>query len=205
MNSLISSIFFVHHRLFKLRSHLRLQAAKTIAFPIDEPSNPRQGWVHFLDFAPHLLRDEPITRMALGHRSELAQMDGLAEIHLHVPASPVREGNNVLSFRGKVSIDLVIEIRSPRHTQVKVRLESRFLNFFRRIVTVYRGKILALLRQNSVAMNVAIGAQIADNVERIIDVLKRPPRLVPAVTPLAKVLFENLAAIILFDLSDDSA
>src|SRR5262245_38551376 len=161
--------------------------------------------MHFLDFAPHLLRDESVIRMALGHRPQLAQMDGLAEIHLHVPTGPVREGNNVLSLGGKVSIDLVIEICGPRHTQVKVWLESRFLNFFRRIVTVHRSKILALLRQNSVAMNVAIGAQIADNIERKIDVLKRPPRLVPAVTPLAKVLFENLAAIILFDLSDDSA
>src|SRR5262249_13380429 len=110
-----------------------------------------------------------------------------------------------LSLPGKVLIDLVIEICSPHHTQVKVRLESRFFDFFRRIVTVHRGKILALLRQNSVAMNVAIGAQIADTVERIIDVLKRQSRLIPAMTPLAKVLFENLAAIILFDLRDDPA
>src|SRR5262249_20379249 len=160
--------------------------------------------MHFLDLAPHLLRDESIVRMALGHRSQLAQMNGLAKIHLHVPAGPVREGNNVLSLLGKVLIDLVIEICSPRHTQVKVTPESRVLNFFRRIVSVHRGKILALLRQNSVAMNVAIGAQIADNVERIIDVLKRPPWLVPAVTPLPKVLFENLATIIVFDLRNDA-
>src|SRR5262249_41279920 len=89
--------------------------------------------------------------------------------------------------------------------QIKVRPESRFWNFFWRIVSVHRGKILALLCQNSVAMNVAIGAQIADNVERIIDVLERPPWLVPAVTPLPKVLFENLATIIVFDLRDDPA
>src|SRR4029077_17969256 len=112
----LSSIVLVHDRLLELRSHLRLQTAETIAFPIDKSSNLRQNWMHFLDSAPHLLRDEPVIRMALRHRPQLAQVDSLAEIHFHVPASPVREGNDVLSLSGKVLIDFVVKFCSPRHT-----------------------------------------------------------------------------------------
>ena len=55
------------------------------------------------------------------------------------------------------------------------------------------------------AVDVAIGAEIADNVERIINILEGPAWLVAAMTPLPKVLFENLAALILFDLGNDPA
>jgi hypothetical protein len=70
--------------------------------PIDKSSNLRQGWMHFLDLAPHLLRDESIIRMALRHRSQLAHVYGLAQIHFHIPADLVSEGDNVLRFAGQI-------------------------------------------------------------------------------------------------------
>ena len=55
------------------------------------------------------------------------------------------------------------------------------------------------------AMDVAIGAEIADNVERIINVLESPPRFIAAVTPLAEVLLENFSSFIRIDLRNDLA
>ena len=74
-----SSIVLVYDRFLEFRSHLRLQTAETIVFPIDKSSNLRQSRMHFPDFAPHLLCDEPVIGMALRHRPELAQMDGFTE------------------------------------------------------------------------------------------------------------------------------
>ena len=55
------------------------------------------------------------------------------------------------------------------------------------------------------AVQIAIEAEIAENVEGVIDVLERPAEFVAAVAAFAKILFENLAPLFIAHLGGDLA
>ena len=58
---------------------------------------------------------------------------------------------------------------------------------------MHRGKLLSLLSQYAMPVQVAVQAEIAENVESVIDVLERPARLVAAVAAFGKIFDQNLA------------
>ena len=43
--------------------------------------------MNFLDLAPHLLADETVVGMPLGHGAQLAHVQGFTQIHLHEPTA----------------------------------------------------------------------------------------------------------------------
>ena len=43
--------------------------------------------MNFLNLAPHLLADEAVVGMALGHGAQLAHVPRFAQVHLHVPTA----------------------------------------------------------------------------------------------------------------------
>ena len=100
------SLFSVlQRRLLVLRAHLGLQSAEAIALPVDEFAHLGERGMHFLNPAPHLLRDEAVVGMALGHGAQLAEVDRFAQVHLHVPADLVGEGHDVLGLAGKLAVN----------------------------------------------------------------------------------------------------
>ena len=79
---------------------------------------------------------------------------------------------------------------------VELRFETGLFNLRRRVVAVDRGKLLPLLSQYAMPVQIAVQAEITENVESIIDVLKRPARLVAAVAAFGKIFDQNLAALL---------
>ena len=63
--------FILHSRLLKLRLHLRLQSSQTVLLPVDELSRFGERRMNGLNLAPHLLADEAVVGVALGHGAEL--------------------------------------------------------------------------------------------------------------------------------------
>ena len=64
------------------------------------------------------------------------------------------------------------------------------------VVAMHRGEILALLGENAVALKIAIQTEIAENVERVINVFERAAEFVSAVAPSIEILRrESLAAV----------
>ena len=68
---------------------------------------------------------------------------------------------------------------------VELDLETRLLDLRRPVVTVHCSEILALLRENPVAVQIAVEAKITEDVEGVIDVFKRPAWFVAAVAAFA--------------------
>ena len=77
---------------------------------------------------------------------------------------------------------------------IELAFETSLLDLRRRVVTVRRGEVLALLRENAMAVEIAVEPQIAENIEGVIDVFESPAWLIAAVAAFAEVLFEYLAA-----------
>src|SRR5215831_19118197 len=128
--------------------------------------------MNFLDLAPDLLGNETIVRMALRHTAQFAQVHGFAQIHLHVPTDLVGERNEILNLAWQVLLHPHVKLRRLAHALIELALESSFFDLLWRVVSVNRRKSLAFLSQNSMAMQVAVQAEIAENVERIIHVLE---------------------------------
>ena len=146
-----------------------------------------------LNLAPHLLADETVVGMALGHGAQLAHVQGFAQVHLHVPADLVGERHDVLRFARQIGVNLLVQLRRALHAMVELALEAALFDLRRRVVAVHRGKILALLGENPVAVQVAVEAEIAEDVEGVIDVFEGAAELVAAVAPLGEKFLENLA------------
>ena len=77
----------LHRRLLELRPHFRLQPSQAVLLPVDELSRFGEHRMDGLNLAPHLLADEAVIGMALGHGAELDHMQRFAQVHLHVPAN----------------------------------------------------------------------------------------------------------------------
>ena len=74
---------------------------------------------------------------------------------------------------GQVTTDLLVQIRCAFHAMVELVLETGLCDLRRCVVAVHRGKILAFLGKNAMAVEIAIEAEITEDVEGIIDVFER--------------------------------
>src|ERR671919_204817 len=118
-------------------------------------------------------------------------MHGFAQIHFHVPADLVGERHDVLGFTWKVWVNLLVKLCRLCHALIKLDLESRLFDLLRRVVAVDGRKVLALLGQDAVAVKVAVTAQIAENIEGVINVFERADRLVASMATLAEKFSKN--------------
>lgn len=95
-------------RLLELCPHLGLQPAQAVLLPVDEFSRLGQRRMDGLNFAPNLLADEAVVRMALRHGAELAHVERFAQVHFHVPADFVGERHDVLRFVRQIGVNSVV-------------------------------------------------------------------------------------------------
>ena len=149
--------------------------------------------MNLLDLAPHLLADETVVGMPLGHGAQLAHVQGFTQIHFHVPANLKSERHHVLRFARQIFEDLLVQIRRAFHAFLELGFKTSFLNLRRRVVAVDRGEVLALLGENSMPVQIAIESEIAENVEGVIGILECPAELVTAVPALGKLLLQDLS------------
>src|SRR5262249_13017198 len=106
---------------------------------------------------------------------------------LHVPANLVGERNNILRFARQIAVDLFVQAGCALHALVELVFETGFFDLRRSIVAADCRKLLTFLSQNPVAMQIAIQAEVTEDVERIIDVLEGPPRFVAPMAPLTEM------------------
>ena len=93
-------------------------------------------------------------------------------------------------------MNFFVEFRRFCHALIELRLETRLFDLLRRIIAMHGREVLALLSEYAVTMQVAIQTQVTENVERVIDVLKRPARFVPAVPAFAEMFVENFPPLV---------
>ena len=125
--------------------------------------------------------------MALGHGPQLADVHRLPQIHLHVPSGPVGEGDRVLGLPGMVRPDPFVDLGRALHAAPEVFAEPRLGDLRRRVVAVGGGEVLPFLAEQAVPLQIAVGAQVADDVERVIDLLQRAAGLFAPVPPALHV------------------
>src|SRR5262249_41488079 len=129
------------------------------------------------------------------HRAELAKMHRLAQVEVEVPARAKSEGDDVLRFLRKIAMDALVKLPRLVHARAELVREARPLDLRREVVPVGGREVLTLLREEAVALEVAIGAEVRHDVERVRDVLERPRRLVAAVKAGGGELTERRGAI----------
>ena len=149
--------------------------------------------MNLLDLAPHLLADETVIGMALGHGPQLAHVQRFAEIHFHVPANLIGEGHRLLRLARQIFKNLPVEIRRAFHAFVELGFKTGFLDLRRRVVTVHGGKVLTLLGENSMAMQIAVESEIAENIEGVISIFEGAAELVTAMPTHGKLFLQDLA------------
>ena len=185
------SILLLQSRPFKFRPHLRLQPSQFVAIPIDKLSRFGQRRMDLLDLAPHLLADETVIGMPLGHGAQLAHVQRFTQIHFHVPANLKGERHHVLRFALQIFVNLLVQLGRAFHAFLKLGFKTGFLNLWRRVVAVDRREVLALLSENSMPVQIAIESEIAENVEGIIGILEGATELVAAVPAPGKLLLQD--------------
>ncbi len=119
--------------------------------------------------------------MALGHGAELADVDGLAQVHFHVPADLVGERYDVLRLLWQVAVDFFINLGRLVHAACKVWFEAGFHDLVGRVVAVSSRIVLPFLAENAVALEVAIASEVSENVKSVIYLLERTPGFVSSV------------------------
>src|SRR3989338_2725198 len=169
-------------RLLIFCLHLGLEAAETIGFPVNELRILGKSRMDFFNLAPHLLHDEAIVRMALGHGAQLADEHRLAQIHLHVPADLISERDDILGLEGKIAVYFLIDLGSLFHAAMEIRPEAGLFDFRRSIIAVRSGEVLSLLGEDPMAVKIAVKPKIAENIEGIVNLLEGASGLVPSTT-----------------------
>ena len=117
-------------------------------------------------------------RMALRNASQLDEMERFAQIHLHIPSDAEGHRHHVLRFFGVFLRYLAVRLYRLVHGVAVFLMESCIDDFLRRHIAVDDRKVLALLGQDPVALEVAVDAEIREDVKRIIDVLQCPARMI---------------------------
>jgi hypothetical protein len=183
----------------RLGAALGLQALEVHVAAVDVRHRPRDRAVprRGLDELVHRVRHAPVGRVALRARAELDQVHRLARAHLHDEADAVRHRDRVLRdvLAGRR------EQRLPRcrrvlHHRVPLAGEVGVLDDRRGLVPVHRGQALPLEREGAVALEVAEGAVVAEDVEAVAGALERAARLVAPVAALADVGAQQCGAIV---------
>src|SRR5262249_32485385 len=154
-----------------LAAHLRLQPTEVIRIPVDKLATARQRGMNLGNLFPHFLHDEPVVGMTLGHGSQLTDVYGFTQVELHIPTDTISKRDDILGFKREVAGDLFVQLRGLLHTAIEGRLEPRGLDLRRSVVAVGSSKVLSLLREHTVSLQVAIQSKIPHNVERVIHLL----------------------------------
>ena len=97
-------------RPLPLRPHLGLEAAEAVGVAVHEAAPRGEAGVDLLDPPPHLLHDEPVVRVALRHRAQLAEVHGLAQVQRDAPAHAERERDDVLRLVRVLAGDGLVEL-----------------------------------------------------------------------------------------------
>src|SRR3970040_2296025 len=121
-----------------------------------------------------------VVRMALGRGAQLADEHGLTEVHFHIPSGFKGKGDDILGLKRKVLVNSLVKIRGLSHAPVKIPFEACLDYFFRDIVPMGGRKILPLLSQNSMALQIAIQSEIPDDIKGVVNILCCAPWLVPS-------------------------
>ena len=88
--------------------------------------------------------------------------------------------------------DPFVDLGRPFHAAPVFAVETRFRDLRRRVVAVGGGEVLPFLGKQAMPLKVAVGAEVADDVEGVIDLLQRPARLLAPVPAALHVGVEHL-------------
>src|SRR5215471_18682826 len=135
------------------------------------------------DEAMHGLADSAIRRMPLGRGAELDHVHRLARVDLQVVAHAVRNAHRVGRYldepRGGEGL---VELPGLLYHPAPVGQRSHRVDLLGRHLTVPRGQWLPLEGEESVALQIAEGAVVAEHVEAIRGALEGAPRLVASIS-----------------------
>ena len=140
----------------------------------------------------------PVRGVPGGLGPQLRQVHRLARRHLHHEPDPVGHRHRVLRDIGQTrGRDRLGGLARAVHHAAPVGLEPGFHDRVRHVVAERRGQALPLEGERAVALEVAVGAVVADDVEPVLRALPGAAGLVPAVPALADARREDRGAICL--------
>jgi len=148
--------------------------------------------VHLGDQTEHFLGDPAVVGMALRRSPELAEVVDLAQVDAEVPPQPVGQGHGVLRESGT---QLLLEARVRGRGSID-RLDEALIHAElgqsgRDVKPEGRAEQLAILCEHAVAVQVAIGGEVGDDLEVVLRLLKGARGPLPAVDTVAQDRFED--------------
>src|SRR6266851_7689563 len=176
-----------------IKAAFRLPTFQLVAGPeVDEARVAGEPGVDLGDPAEHLLRDPPVVGVALRRGPELTQVIDLAEVHPEVPADSKSERHYVLGqSRAGIALQPRVDSRRSFDSGGKTPAQAEVGNSWREVVAEARAQHLAILREHAVAVQVAVRAEVGDDLERVLGVLEGARHAVTAVGAIAQQSLED--------------
>ena len=145
----------------------------------------------------HGLADPPVRRVPLRRGPQLDHVHGLARVELHVEAHPISHGYHVGRYlRGARRHEPLVELRRIVHHAPPVGQRPHRLDLVGADPAVARGQGLPFQCQQTVALEIAEGAIVAEHVEAVRRPLEGAARLVAAVGTRAHVGLQHPAPLL---------
>ena len=156
------------------------------------------------DEAPHGLADAPVRGVPLRRGAQLDHVHRLAGVEVHVEADAIGHGHGIGRDVGQArAVERVVHRRRLVHHAHPVGGEARLAELLRHHVAVARRQPLPFEREQPVALEIAEGAVVAEDVEAIAGALEGAAGLVAPVLSPADVGGEHLGALGRAELSRD--
>src|SRR5712692_267248 len=182
-----------------VKAALRPSPLQLIARPhVDERRVFRQPGVHLADPPEHLLGDPPVVGVALRRGPQLAEVIELAQVDAEEPPHAKRKRNDVLCEGGsEVALEARVGIGGPLDGRYESLLHPELRQPGRHVIPNAGAEQLSVLGEHAVAVQVAVGGEVGDDLERVLRVLERPRRSLAAVGAIRQYGVQHLARVAL--------